>query len=135
MGLKNKLFKTGLKGFVLTQKAKYTVGVVVLVVALIGGGVLWYVEERANKPGEATGIEKDSDDDSGLQVGETETQEDFEDFEDDFVDADEEDGTDDKDKTNTNNKGEGTKDPLKDNDNDKEQNTGNSKDSGWGRLF
>ena len=132
MGFKNKLFKTGLKGLVLTQKAKYIIGVVVLVAALIGGGVLWYVEERANKPGEATGIE--DDDGSGLQVGDPESEDDFENFEDDFVDITEEDGDGGK-KTNSKDNGKGnndedTKKPIKDDD----DNT-SKKDSGWGRLF
>ena len=137
MGFKNKFSKNLFKGFVLTQKAKYIIGISVLVLALIGGGVLWYVEENANKPGEATGIEED--DDTGLQVGESETQEDFENFEDDFINVNEDDSSEKKDSTT---KKEPTKGPLEvkddkedDNTEDDDKGTSDSKDSGWGRLF
>lgn len=131
------------KGFVLTQKVKYIIGIAVLALALVGGGVLWYVEENADKPGEAAGIEED-DDDTGLQIGTSDLEEDFEDFEDDFIDiTGNDENSDNKKDTNKNNtnkndsnkdKTDQDKDTLKENDN-KNEGTQNSTESGWGRLF
>lgn len=135
MRMKNKFSKKLFTGWVLTQKAKYIIGIVVLVLALIGGGILWYVEERANKPGEANGIE--DDDNGGLQVGDPDDQDDFEEFEDDFINVNEDDSSGKKDSATTE---ESTKGPLevkddKEDDGKEDDNKGTSDNKGWGRLF